>query len=403
MIQRLSTQTAKLGAVPTHFATPCNSVPGRLTARWIDDRHDLRRRVGAWQELVETSLHPNLAFEPCFLLPALEHLNDSKAKVLVVERGGSSARGEDSQWCLLMPLVARRLYRLPFQSWQVWKHEQCFDATPLLRADCAVGALRVALQFLRAQGGQLLGFDMISDEKPFRDAFRKALEAESREVFVRKRFERACFRPEKDADAYFKTHVSKGLRKNARRMQRRLQSLGELAVSVTDSPEECTERAHQFLSLEAAGWKGKAGTALNCQPQTRRFFQDMVQLSAQSRRVRFLTLSLDGHPIAMLCDLHTARRGYSYKTAFDEQFAAYSPGVLAELFNVEAMHDAGAETVDSCTEPDNPTLNRIWGQRTAFQSVIVSLQGNTATWLVRRMPALQQVLSRLRRLRKTES
>ena len=45
----------------------------------------------------------------------------------------------NSQSCLVavVPFEEKRVYRLPFKAIEVWKHDQSFDATPLLSKDFA--------------------------------------------------------------------------------------------------------------------------------------------------------------------------------------------------------------------------------------------------------------------------
>ena len=45
-------------------------------------------------------------------------------------------------------------------------------------------------------------------------------------------------------------------------------------------------------------------------------------------------LDLDGKPLAMLVNFLTAPGSFSFKTAFDEAFSRYSPGVLIQLDNL---------------------------------------------------------------------
>ena len=116
----------------------------------------------------------------------------------------------------------------------------------------------------------------------------------------------------------------------------------------------------------------------------------MVHESASAGRLVVLSILLDGNPIAMLCDFTTPTHGVAYKTAFDDAFQQYSPGLIAELENIEAVHQrSGMEWIDSATAADNQTMNRIWGQRLPFQNVLVSLQSGPSRWLVNRLPQVQ--------------
>ena len=183
-------------------------------------------------------------------------------------------------------------------------------------------------------------------------------------------------------------------------MERRLREHGDFQVRITDKGSNFQSFTERFLELESSGWKGKEGTALACQRSSQQFFEEMVNRSAAENRVSFLTLELDGRPIAMLCDLYADGLGCAYKTAFDESYSQFSPGLLAEFKNIEYLHAGRIQLMDSCTDPDNASLNRIWKDRLRYQSVVVALHGGLPKFATSIMPWLQSVSRTVRKIRK---
>jgi hypothetical protein len=59
--------------------------------------------------------------------------------------------------------------------------------------------------------------------------------------------------------------------------------------------------------------------------------------------------------------------------------------------NVEYLHEAGVDLVDSCTAPDNETINRIWGGKLRFQDLVIPIGGNLSRWASAIMPLVQQL------------
>ena len=118
---------------------------GKLRVRWIESISELESMAAAWSQLAEQSIWRNPFFEPEFLVPALIHLNDCNARCLIVEEvfGKSNVR-----LLGLVPLTEQRVYGLPLKSVVGWKHDQCFDSTPLLHQDCAGEAMDMMLEFL---------------------------------------------------------------------------------------------------------------------------------------------------------------------------------------------------------------------------------------------------------------
>ena len=94
-------------------------------------------------------------------------------------------------------------------------------------------------------------------------------------------------------------------------------------------------------------------------------FEGQLALFGASARGRLerLTISLDGEPIAMLASFITPPGAFSYKTAFDERFARYSPGVLLQRENLAMLDDASVAWCDSCAAADHPMIDHIWRER----------------------------------------
>jgi len=179
-------------------------------------------------------------------------------------------------------------------------------------------------------------------------------------------------------------------------MGRRLAELGDVCIEVSGADSDWQYLTNEFLRLEACGWKGQNGTALRSTPQTEAFYRDIIKRAADRGKARFVTLKLDGKPIAMLSDIRSGDTVYSYKSAFDETYGRYSPGVQCEFKNIEYLHDEKITIADSCTSPDNLIFSRIWGQELAFQSVVFGLRNTVTKTIVRLLPTVQSAVKKLR-------
>jgi hypothetical protein len=67
--------------------------------------------------------------------------------------------------------------------------------------------------------------------------------------------------------------------------------------------------------------------------------------------------------------------GFSFKTAFDEDYARFSPGVLLQQANLDLLDDAGIAWVDSCAAPGHPMIDSVWRERRSLAWVNVALSG----------------------------
>jgi hypothetical protein len=73
-------------------------------------------------------------------------------------------------------------------------------------------------------------------------------------------------------------------------------------------------------------------------------------------------LRLDGQPIAAQVLLYAGDMAYTWKTAFDEAYARYSPGALLVDKLTEQLFDSGIAAIESCS-PEGGFMERVWQGR----------------------------------------
>ena len=356
--------------------------------------------IGAWERLTEVALRNNPFFGPAVLRPALEHMTDVSVSVIAVWAPNRSNPDGDRVLCALFPVVETHIYALPAKTIEIWKHEHCFDATPLVRADCAVEVLEFVLDAIgEACGASLLSLHTVAGDGAFQLALTDALWAADRTVFTRDAFNRACLLPEVDADTYLRAKVSAKTRKNTQRLERRLAEQGELSVVWSAPTDDAESWATDFLALEASGWKGEAASSLASTPSASRFFRSMVAEAMPQGVLTMMRISLDDRPIAIACDLRQGGHAAYFKTSYDEAFGEYSPGLICELHNLERLHQAGVEWMDSCATSDHSMINRIWPDRVRYQSLVVGVGGRAARALAAALPLMQALHNTARDIR----
>lgn len=192
-------------------------------------------------------------------------------------------------------------------------------------------------------------------------------------------WERALLCNGLSGDAYLLAHHSKKRLKEYARLQRRLEDLGEVEFAAL-MPGQGLALSHwigEFLDLEAKGWKGRTGTAMACSDVGRGFAEGLMRNAAEQGRLMMLALRLEGRTIALKLNLLDASElgGYALKIAYDEDYAAYSPGVLLELENVYRVLDGtGVAWMDSCAVPNHPMINHLWVGRRRMANFHISTQ-----------------------------
>jgi CelD/BcsL family acetyltransferase involved in cellulose biosynthesis len=148
---------------------------------------------------------------------------------------------------------------------------------------------------------------------------------------------------------------------NLRRRLRRLCEQGAVAVARLDGSDGLEAALGRFFALEAAGWKGRRGTAIRADPRLVSFYGAVARAAAAGGWLALRELTLDGRSVAMHFGLEYGGTYYLPKPAYDEDLAPCSPGQL--LFR-EVLADASARRLAAVDflGPDMP-WKRDWAPR----------------------------------------
>ncbi len=145
-------------------------------------------------------------------------------------------------------------------------------------------------------------------------------------------------------DDYLAGFTSKA-RSELRRSWRRLAERGEVALDAR-ADRDALDVLDEALALEAAGWKGRGGTALAVAEADGRFFRGLAAWAAAQGWLRLTTLRLDGRAAAFALELEAHGVRYGLKTAYDESLARVSPGRLVIAARVEDAFRSGCTSYD---------------------------------------------------------
>jgi CelD/BcsL family acetyltransferase involved in cellulose biosynthesis len=344
----------------------------------------------AWRELGQHASEPAPFAESWFLQPSIDQLPcPSEAWMLAVWQGPVLVG--------ILPLcVARKYGRIPIRHIQNWQHYHAFLGTPLVRAGSETGFWNAALTELdRADWApSFLHLTGLVAEGPIVTALRQQRRAD-----IVHRSERALLQSGLSSQSYYEANVRKKKRKEIGRLQSRLGELGTVAFESLAPDGPVAEWTATFLDLEASGWKGRAGTALGDDLATTGFFTQAIAGAFAAGQLDMIRLTLDGKPIAMLVNFITPPGSFSFKIAFDENYARYSPGVLIQLENLKILDRKDIDWMDSCAVEDHSMINSIWAERRKLVRVTVPLRGKRRTLIFNLCRAAENASARLRTFR----
>jgi CelD/BcsL family acetyltransferase involved in cellulose biosynthesis len=142
--------------------------------------------------------------------------------------------------------------------------------------------------------------------------------------------------------ADFEAGMSSSRRSALRRARRRAESVGAVEVhAYVPRPDEVGAHVDAFVAVEAAGWKGEAGTALRDDPLRLGFYRRYAELLAGRAALHAMTLTIDGAPVAAQLAVHHAGSLWLLKIGYDASFAHVSPGMLLTHAAIEWSFEHG--------------------------------------------------------------
>lgn len=365
--------------VPYSRAT--NDALRQLTLREIEQP----AFVTAWERLVANAAEPNPFFEPWFLLPSLRQWA-ARRQVVV------KAWYCDGELCGLLPIRRSADYYSHAMTHATgWLHANAFCGVPLIAAGHEDAFWRALLAHFdrNPRRALFLHLPKLAVAGPVHSALDRVIGASDRAHYIVAEECRALLTGNASAAEYLETAMSPKKRKELRRQHNRLAEEGALSFERFDSAESLTTWTDEFLALEAAGWKGAAGSALASAPETAAFFTQALAGAAQARRLERLALRLDGRAIAMLVNLMTAPGAYSFKTAFDEDYARFSPGMLLQLENLTLLERPDIQWADSCAVEGHPMIERLWRDKRRMVSRNIAIGGPLRRALFRLLMAYE--------------
>lgn len=332
---------------------------GTLAARdWRKlDCPDFGRRL---DRLAERASEPNPFFESWHLLPSLRLLDQHGHVRLLLLEDGEELLG-------ILPVAHTAMYYgYPLPHWRNWVHDNCFLGLPLVAKNYERDFWHAALAWADRAAAAPMFWHLrnMPLEGPLHDAL--VIELADRPASTVWQGERALLASDGGSEAYYAASLSTKKRKEHGRQMRRLAEEGGLSVLRRTDADSAGRWAREFLALEATGWKGKAGSALACDPKLARLFEAVICEGSAQGRVERLSLLLDGRPVAMLANFLSAPGAFSYKTAFDEAYSRFSPGVLLQRENLAILDNPAIAWVDSCAAENHPMIDHLWRERRAI-------------------------------------
>ncbi len=337
--------------------------------RWLAE---LLPVASEWRELAAHALEPNIFYDPGFALAAATVFGNDVGAVLVWSGaeprkllGFFPARTVERRYGLRLPVLIG------------WTHPYGPLGTPLVDRDAAEPVIAAWLAHIAADASLpgLVLLPLLAEDGPFAAALGNILERTQMPCADFARHHRAMLAPHSDRTQYLENALSAHRHRELRRTGRRLSDAGALLFTTASEPAAVAAAAEDFFTLEARGWKGEAGTAAAHHKDVIGFIRMALPALAAEGKVAIYRLLLDGRPLAAAIALFGGDAAWYWKTAYDENFSRFAPGVLlSAALTEELAANAAVARTDSCAAPGNKTLDHIWSERLTLCNRLIAVR-----------------------------
>lgn len=361
------------------------------------DAGGLAAIVEPWRDLAGRALERNVFYEPDFMLPAARYLAGGRATFVLVWQNASERRRLAGFFPLAMPRLTWRGTLI-----RGWRHPYMVDGAPLLDQATAPKILDAFMTWADRQKSAGILFPALALDEPFAATLAAKARRDRRLLHVFDPHERAVLRHGAHPD-----HPPKRARE-WRRLRARLAEQGELETRSFRDPKGVREAFELFLALEKGGWKGRGGSGMMQSPSVAAFAREAMRGLAASDKCRIDVMVLADTPIAAAIVLESGGKAFYWKTAYDEAYARFSPGVQITLDLTRLqLADATKTETDSCAVPGHPMIDPIWPERLRIGDMFVGtgpareaathVALSSEDWRRRLRTLAKQGLKRLRR------
>ena len=372
--ERADGPTRRISAGRTEWQRLC------ALADFRDEWHDLGRRA----------LEPNVFYDPAFALAAAPLFGADVGAVLVWSKAAPQ------RLIGLFPARVERRYGV-LATLTGWTHPYAPFGAPLIDRDEAEAAIVAFLDCVEADAKlpKLLLLRFIATEGPFAAVLSRVLARHGGAMEPFGAYARALLAPGGERVTYLDHAVGGRKLKELRRQRRRLLDKGQLRTLSDGKGGHIPRALSDYLTLEAGGWKGRAGSAAARKADLRAFMTRAIEALAAQGCAQIDRLMQHGRPLAATITLRSGSTAWFWKIAYEEDVARYSPGVQLTLDTTERLlAEPDIVRVDSCATADHPMIDHLWRERLALADLLIapSPQALAPFRLARRLEALRRAL-----------
>jgi hypothetical protein len=350
--------------------------------------------VSAWRALSLRPFVENLFYDPDFALAARDAFGDGVEVILVGDRPPEQL---GLQLRAVWPYRRQRLrWGIPLRLAMGWMHGYGVFGVPLLDPIAPANALDALLQAMGRLGGPRAMLTYVPTSGPFADLLERSCRSQG---LAQARFwahSRAVFDPSTQGNNDRAQYLDRLSPRRKRRLRHSAERLAPLKFESVRDVASLRAALDDYIALEGAGWKGRAGTALGDAPGEVALLHASVAAFGARGRVRIDRLRRDGTTLASAITYITGTRAWCLKISFAEAVARDSPGaLLLQQMTQGLIADGTLAGADSCAPPDFQLAETFWAERMPLAHILIETPGGDPLFgFARRLEGLRARLSR---------
>jgi CelD/BcsL family acetyltransferase involved in cellulose biosynthesis len=329
----------------------------------------------SWTDLLARADAPNVLMDPAMVQAAAEVFPEAQSRALLAWKPPVDGKRELAGiWAFCVGRPHQSAF--PMRALTMPPGPYRYLATPVIDRTCLDETLDAMLDAFAADPAlpKIAALDAMGADGATMEALARVLAARGSPPCVLEQFRRPMLASGLDGKSYLEKALSSSSRKKLRQHRRRLGEKGALTAVIAAEPDAVRRALEDFMQMEAAGWKGRQGTAVLSDAGNAAFMRKAIVRMATLGSASIHALYLDQRPVSMQIILRAGSAAFTWKTAYDERFHDFSPGMLLlEDYTAAFLADKSISHVDSCAHDDSGYMSA-WTERQAVADVWIDVR-----------------------------
>lgn len=294
-----------------------SSSAGPIMVEIVSDLDDLAPHADAWNQLALTAAPKLPTCSWAWLSCYFEHrVASNESWTCLFAYIGDQLLG-------VMPLHKkyRRIFGVPWSVLSLPKDDHTIAVAPLFNGENKAEVLDALIQTAWTKYPAAIWFDM-----PDVPVHADLLDHLGSYCCYRQSHRTGAWLPVTGNQDDYLASLSKNFRSNQRKAENKLKKAELVEYEFLQDAEANPDRLSDFMPVEASGWKGREGTAIQSSDELIAFYASLAQRLAQQGWLEWHFLRMDGNTIAANLGVRFGHGLLLWKLGYDEDARRYSPG-----------------------------------------------------------------------------